>query len=153
MHYFARVTGRMGFWSKYPGVKPAAASHGRLASVSADGTTTIRIACEDIGPTGSGVKSIVSRTVAMSLNGTVRVIVCSNPSTGFSWGMVSLDGAHLMRVGHTSHGGNGVGAAGTETWSLRLTSGDVGRATLVYSQPWRGGEKAAWTLLLTVQTS
>jgi predicted secreted protein len=81
------------------------------------------------------------------------VIVCSNPATGFAWGMVALDSAHLTRVGHTMRAGTGAGAAGTETWSIRLTNGGVGRTTLVYSQPWRGGEKAAWTLMLTVVTS
>jgi len=153
VHYFARVKGRVGFWAKYPGVKPATTSHGRSANVSLDGTTTIRVTCDDLSPTGSGVKSIVSRTVVTPVGGTVRLIICSNPSTGFSWGMVSLDTLHLLRVGHTTQPGRGIGAAGTETWSLRLTNGGVGRATLVYSQPWRGGEKAAWTLLLTVQSA
>lgn len=153
VHYFTRITGRVGFWAKYADVKPAAASHGRLANLSTDGTTTIRISCEDVGPTGAGVKSIVSRSVATRLNGTIRLIVCSNPTTGFAWGMVALDSAHLMRVGHTMRRGTPVGAAGTETWSVRLTNGSVGRTTLVYSQPWRGGEKAAWMLILTVSTS
>lgn len=152
IHYNARVAGRIAFWAKYTGVKPTATSHGRSANVSADGTTTIRIACDEVGPTGSGVKSIVSRTVATRVNGTVRVVVCANPSTGFSWGMVSLDSSHLLRVGHTMRSGSRT-VAGSETWSVRLTNGGVGRTTLVYSQPWRGGEKAAWTLLLTVQTS
>jgi predicted secreted protein len=146
VRYFARITGRVGFWAKYAGVKPTATSHGRLAGVSADGSTTIRLACEDLGPTGSAVKSFVSRTVAVKVGGTLRVIVCANPSTGFSWGMVALDSTHLLRVGHTMRGA-------TETWSLRLTSGGTGRSTLVYSQPWRGGEKAAWTLMLTVVTT
>jgi predicted secreted protein len=151
IYYFARVTGRIGFWAKYASATTPAASHGRLANLSTDGTTTIRITCDDVGPTGSGVKSIVIRSVALALNGTVRVIVCSQAETGFAWGMVALDTAHLARVGHTTH--PGTGAAGTETWSVRLTSGGVGRTTLVYSQPWRGGEKAAWTLMLTVLTS
>lgn len=153
VRYFARVTGRIGFWAKYTGVKPTATSHGRSAGVSPDGTTTIRIACDDVGPTGSAVKSIVNRTVAVRVNGTVRVIVCANPSTGFAWGMVALDSEHLLRVGHTMRAGSGVGAPGTETWSVRLKSDGTGRTTLVYSQPWRGGEKAAWTLMLTVVTS
>ena len=157
VHYFARVAGRFGFWAKYARVTPAVASHGRLANVSSDGTITIRVSCEDLGPAGSGARTIVFRSAATSFGGTVRVILCSNPSTGFSWGMVALDSEHLRRVGHSTHPGSGgggvVGTAGTEIWSVRLTSRGVGRATLVYSQPWRGGEKAAWTLLLTVKSS
>lgn len=153
VHYFARVKGRIGFWAKYPGASPATTSHGRLAAISSDGSTTIRVACEDLAPAGSGAKSIVFRSVGTSVQGTVRVIICSNPSTGFAWGMVALDSEHLRRVGHSTHPGSRVGAAGTETWSLRLITGGVGRATFVYSQPWRGGEKAAWTLILTVQST
>jgi predicted secreted protein len=153
IHYFARVTGRIGFWARYGSGASAIASHARLAGVSADGTTTIRVSCEDLGPVGLAAKSIVFRTIGTPVKGTIRVIVCSNPSTGFSWGMASLDSAHLSRVGHSAHPGGRVGGAGTETWSLRLIAGGVGRATLVYSQAWKGGEKAAWTLILTVQSS
>jgi len=152
VRYFARVTGRISFWAKYAGVKPVAVSHARSAAVSADGTTTIRIACDDLGPTGSAVKSIVSRTVAVKVSGTVRVVVCADPPTGFAWGMVALDSSHLLRVGHTTRDGSRSVAA-SETWSVRLTSRGTGRTTLVYSQPWRGGEKAAWTLMLTVVTT
>jgi len=34
-----------------------------------------------------------------------------------------------------------------------LTDAGIGRATLVYSQPWKGGEKAVWTLMLTVESA
>jgi len=152
VHYFARITTRTGFWAKYTGVKPSVTSHGRSAALSSDGTTTILIACGELGPTGSAVKSIVSRSVATRLGGTVRVIVCSRPSTGFSWGMVSLDSTRLLRVGHVTRADRPPDADGSEMWSVRVTRAGVGRATFVYSQPWRGGEKAVWTLILTVQT-
>jgi predicted secreted protein len=152
VRYYARVKGRISFWAKYTGVKPTATSHGRSANVSSDGTTTIRIACDDLAPTGSGIRSIVNRTVATRVGGTVRVIVCADPTTGFAWGMVSLDGSHLLRVGHTLGRASST-AATTETWSVRLKTAGTGRTTLVYSQPWRGGEKATWTLMLAVVTS
>jgi len=155
IRYFARIKARTGFWAKYvDGSNPPVTSHARAATVSADGTTTIRLSCDDVAPTGSAVKSIVARTVTTTVRGTVRVIVCANPSTGFAWGMASLDTAHLIRVGHTLQPGNGPpGSPGTETWSVRLIHAGIGRATLVYSQPWNGGEKAAWTLLLTMQSA
>jgi predicted secreted protein len=153
VHYFARITRRTAFWAKYADVKPADVSHGRVAGVSTDGTTTIRVGCDEVGPVGSGVKSLVSRRVGTKVTGTIRVTVCSNPSTGFVWGLLSLDTRHLMRVGHTTHPGRPAGVAGTETWSVRVTDGGTGRATYVYSQPWQGGEKAVWMLTLTVEAS
>ena len=124
-----------------------------MADLSSDGTTTIRIACDDLGPTGSAVKSLINRTVSVRVTGTIRVVVCSNPSTGFAWEWWPLIPTHLLRVGHTVRSGSRIGAPGSETWSLRLKTDGIGRTTLVYSQPWRGGEKAVWTLMLTVQTS
>jgi predicted secreted protein len=156
VHYFARVSGRIGFWAKFADAKPAVTSHGRVADVSTDGTTTIRITCDDFAPPGTAVKSIVNRSAAVRVNGTVRLVVCSQPATGFKWGMVALDDAHLLRVGHTAHvasTGSKSGTGGSETWSVRLKADGIGRTTLIYSQPWRGGEKAAWTVLLAVQTS
>ena len=153
VHYFTRITRRTAFWAKYADVKPANVSHGRTAAISTDGTTTIRVGCDEVAPVGSGVKSLVTRTVGAKVEGTIRVVVCSNPATGFAWGLLSLDSNHLMRVGHTAQVGRAKGASGTETWSVRATGFGTGRATFVYSQPWKGGEKAVWLLTLTVEAS
>jgi predicted secreted protein len=153
VHYFARVTERSGYWAKYAGDSshPAASGHGRSATVSADGTTVIAAQCADFAPADSGAKVILSRTVAAPVGATIRVTVCANPSTGFSWTSAAYDAAHLTRVGHSLHpGGPPPGSPGTETWSYRVVESGMGRATLVYSQPWKGGLKAAWTVMLTV---
>ena len=157
VHYFARVTVRTGFWAKYvdAATKQTYTSHARAAGPSKDGTTIITLTCDDFAPTGSSTRSVVNRSIATRVSGTVRVIACSNASTGFSWLLASIDAGHLMRVGHSIHASPAVhvGAAGTETWSFRVVAAGTGRATLVYSQPWRGGEKAAWTLMLTIRTA
>ena len=44
-------------------------------------------------------------------------------------------------------------AAGTETWTYEVLHAGIGHATLLYSQPWKGGEKAAWAMQLTVVAS
>jgi predicted secreted protein len=153
VHYFARVTQRSGYWAKFVGDSShaAASGHGRSATISADGTTVIAASCADFAPTESGAKVILNRTVAAAVGGTIRVTVCANPSTGFSWTSAALDTEHLARVGHSLHpGGLPPGSPGTETWSYRVIRSGTGRATLVYSQPWKGGVKAAWTLMLTV---
>ena len=153
--YHARVTARTGFWASLPATSktPEIASHGRSAAVSREGRTTITLGCEDFAPTGSSTRVVVSRRAQAALSTTVTVNVCSNPSTGFRWTTVAIDDTHLRQVGHTIHASTAKipGAPGTERWSYRLTSSGAGRVTLTYSQPWTGGEKAAWTLMLTIE--
>lgn len=153
--YHARVAGRTGFWAKLParGSVPEIASHGRSAAASMDGRTIITLSCDDFAPTGSSTRVVINRRAQAALNTTVTVVMCSNASTGFSWTTAAIDAIHLRQVGHTIHGASGglPGAPGTDRWSYRLTTTGTGRVTLTYSQPWAGGEKSAWTLMLTVQ--
>jgi predicted secreted protein len=157
VHYFALVSAHISFWAKYvdTATGQSVASHGRRATPSRDGSTVIALTCDDFAPTGSSTRSVVSRTIGTGVAGTVRVVACSNASTGFQWSLASIDGRHLLRVGHSVSASTKAlaGAPGTETWSFRDVEAGTGRATLVYSQPWRGGEKAAWTLMLTIQTA
>jgi predicted secreted protein len=154
VHYFTRVTDRSGYWAKFVGdaSHAAASGHGRSATISADGTTIISASCADFAPAESGAKVILGRTVAAPVGATIRLTVCANPSTGFSWTSAAYDSAHLSRVGHSLHPGAAApGSPGTETWSYRVVSSGTGHATLIYSQPWKGGLKAAWTVMLTVE--
>lgn len=149
--YHARVTGRTGFWAKLPksGATPAAASHGRAAANSRDGRTIIRLGCGEFAPTGSSTRVVVSRRAQGTPKGTISIVVCSNAANGYRWTMAAIDTAHLAQVGHTINTAAEIDA--TDTWSYRPTEAERGRVTLVYSQPWPGGEKAAWTVMLTVE--
>jgi hypothetical protein len=148
--YHARVQGRTGFWAKLPksGSTPAVASHGRSAAVSRDGRTIIRIGCDELPPTGSSNRAVASRRVQGTPILTVSLVVCSNAANGYRWTTAAIDDQDLAQVGHTIGAGSG---ARTDTWSYRLTAPDRGRVTIVYSQPWPGGEKAAWTVMLTIE--
>ncbi len=151
--FHARVSGRIGFWAKLPksGSTPAAASHGRAAANSRDGRTIIRLGCGEFAPTGSSTRVVVSRRAQGTTTGTISLVVCSNAANGYRWTMAAIDTAHLAQVGHTIDAPAKAEADATDTWSYRLTEADRGRVTLVYSQPWPGGEKAAWTVMLTVE--
>jgi hypothetical protein len=150
--YHARVAKRTSFWAKLPkaGSTPAVASHGRTASVSKDGRTIIRLGCDEFAPTGSSTRVVASRRAQGSPRQTISLVVCANAANGYRWTTAAIDGEHLAQVGHTVAAGKAKVAA-TDTWSYRLTESDRGRVTLVYSQPWPGGEKAAWTVMLTVE--
>ncbi len=155
VHLYAKVTGPIGFWAKFAGdsKNPPALSHGRNAAASTNGTTIIRAGCEDFAPPGSGSRVVLNRTVGLKVGSSVSVILCSNASTGFDWNASAIDTEHLKLVRHTTTPPAAAvpGAAGLETWTYRLTADGSGRATLTYSQPWKGGQKAVWTVTLLVQ--
>ena len=147
--YHARVQGRTAFWAKVPksGSTPAAASHGRSAALSRDGRTIVRIGCEELPPTGSSTRVVASRRVGATPGQTISLVVCADAANGYRWTTAAIDSEHLAQVGHTIEAGSG---GSVDTWSYRLTAPDQGRVTIVSSQPWPGGEKAAWTVMLTV---
>jgi predicted secreted protein len=150
--YHARVQGRVAFWAKLTksGSTAAAASHGRTAGVSRDGRTVIRIGCDELPPTGSSTRVVASRRAQGTPSTTVSLVVCSNAANGYRWTTAAIDDEDLAQVGHTVTAGS-ANAGAMDTWSYRLAEADRGRVTLVYSQPWPGGEKAAWTVMLTVE--
>jgi predicted secreted protein len=156
VHVFARVTGSIIFWAKFAGdgKNPPALSHGRAATPSTTGTTIIRAGCDDFAPPSSASRLVLNRTIGLKVGGTVSAIFCSNASTGFLWSASAIDPAHLKLIRHktTPPSGGQTGAAGLETWTYRLIATGSGRATLTYSQPWKGGQKAVWTVTLLVES-
>lgn len=149
---FARITEWTAFQGRIPGDVTSAGvgAHGRIATVSADGSTRIRVDCVDVTTEDPGTL-LVSRAVGAPIGGLVRVTLCSNPSTGFSWTPSVLSSGQLATAGHSTSPGPAIpGAAGSETWTFRVTGRGTGYAVLEYSRPWEGGEKAVWLFVLRV---
>lgn len=63
---FARVSEWTAFWAKLPadGATAGAVSHGRNAIVSADGSSLIRLWCDDFAAAEPGSSVLLTRTVA-----------------------------------------------------------------------------------------
>jgi predicted secreted protein len=154
-HYFARVTGRTSFQARIPGT-PGGAAHGRVATTWANATdrrTRISVGCdafeEDAG-SAEGSSALIGRTAAVKSGTQLDVVLCSNVSTGFGWDAPAIDSEHLRLIGHRYvNGPNLAGAPGTEIWSFRVVGRGAGHALMAYSQPWVGGQKAAWSFVLT----
>jgi predicted secreted protein len=155
VHLYATVTGPVSFWAKFAGdsKNPPALSHGRNAAASTNGLTIIRAGCDDFSPPSSASRVVLSRTVGLKVGSSVSIILCSDAATGFAWSPAAIDPSHLKLVRHTTTPPAAAvpGAAGLETWTYRLLESGSGRATLTYSQPWKGGQKAVWTVSLLVQ--
>jgi len=109
----------------------------------------VELSCEDFRtqPNYSG------RTY-LRIGGELTVILCSNPSTGFSWSELAQisDRTVLMQIDHkwlppTS---DLVGAGCQEVWTFETLNEGSSTIYLEYSQPWEVGIKTAWTFRLTV---
>ena len=97
--------------------------------------------------------ALVERQLEAQVNQTVRVTVCANPSTGFSWEeptAVEGGGLELVEHGINQTVGGPPGEAGQEVFTFRTTATGDDTIHFVYSQPWEGGEKGAWRLDVAV---
>jgi predicted secreted protein len=103
-----------------------------------------------------GAQKSITQTTDVSVGDQIKVTLCSNPTTGFSWqepeisdtGAVSLvDKSFGAPVGEAA---KVVGAAGTDTITLKATAKGTSTVVLRYSQPWAGGTSSEWTYTLTV---
>lgn len=95
----------------------------------------------------------VTDTVAIASGGSLQVVLCSNPSTGFAWEDPTWEGAatlELVSRQDLEPIDDLLGAARQEAFTFRSTAPGETIVHFVYSQPWAGGTKGAWTLDLTV---
>jgi predicted secreted protein len=102
-----------------------------------------------------GAQESITQTTEVSVGDQVKVALCSNPSTGFSWQEPEISDAAIVSLANrtfTPVAGSGqvVGAAGTDNVTLNATAKGTSTVVLRYSQPWPGGASSEWTYTLTV---
>lgn len=98
--------------------------------------------------------------ISVSEGGSVSITLASNPTTGFSWELISISDMSVVRLvsqrfeppkpNVNRHTVPVVGAPGKETWTLRALKKGMSRVHLEYSQPWEGGIKAAKKYIFTI---
>jgi inhibitor of cysteine peptidase len=129
-----------------------------LLCASALAACTATQAAEPLGATCDQFQSTptIEQTGTMAAGGDVKVILCSNPSTGFAWDEPQIgDSSVLQLAGRTYQAPDGaslpiVGAAGGEVLTLHALAPGTTTLSVTYSQPWPGGTKEAWTYRLAV---
>ena len=98
-----------------------------------------------------------SKEVAVAVDGSLTVILCSNPSTGFQWSESAQisDGSVLQPEGYKfvspeSEPPPPPGTPGQSIWTFKALKKGTSTIAMEYSRPWEGGEKGEWTFVLTV---
>jgi len=113
---------------------------------------SVEVSCDDF----SASKNI-TKQLEVKAGDTFTVILCSNPTTGFSWSetaKISNSGV----VEQADHKFNApasetpplAGAPGKEVWTFKALKSGTSTISMEYGRPWEGGEKAEWTFELTV---
>lgn len=122
------------------------------ASSAAAGTAELGAGCDLLG----SQKSVLQQA-DVAVGDLVKVTLCSNPTTGFSWHEPAISDAAVVSLADKTFGaapagetGPAVGAAGTDSFTLRATAKGTSTVVLRYSQPWSGGTTSEWTYTLTV---
>jgi len=96
----------------------------------------------------------ISQEVEVTVDDPFTVTLCSNATTGFQWtesAQIS-DPTVLQQTNHefVPPEGDVLGAPGKEVWTFQALKEGECTVSMEYSQPWEGGEEAAWTFNLTV---
>jgi predicted secreted protein len=115
-------------------------------------------AAEPLGATCDQFSSTpsVEQSVVVTSGTDVKIELCSNPTTGFSWEDPQVGDAGVIRFVDRSYQAPGatslpvVGAAGGEVVTLHALAAGATTVSLSYSQPWSGGTKGVWTYHLSV---
>ncbi len=88
---------------------------------------------------------------------TVRVKLCSNPSTGFKWSETASisDQTVIQQTDHKlvmpeSEPPPPPGTPGQEVWTFKALGTGTSNISLEYSRPWEGSEKGEWTFTATI---
>jgi predicted secreted protein len=156
VHFSARVSAQTGFQARWAGddTYVPSAAHGRTAAISTSGETRLAISCDEFAAVQDPVtgKAALAREAWIRVGSTVTMTLCSNASTGFSWGAPKYTHAALALKKHWTAAPKVAmpGAAGTESWTFTVLRATTSTVSLQYSRPWPGGEKAVWTLSLRV---
>ncbi|MFC1974568.1 protease inhibitor I42 family protein [Chloroflexota bacterium] len=99
----------------------------------------------------------ISDQIEVPVGNTLKVILGSNPTTGFRWDEEAQisDTGLLEQVQHEFIGPESKpppppGTPGQEVWTFKALKEGTSTVSLEYSRPWEGGEKGEWTYNLTV---
>jgi len=96
----------------------------------------------------------ITQTIEVALPGSLIVTLGSNRTTGFQWQENASIGSQAI-LNQFSHQfvepqSGMMGAAGKEVFVFKTLAKGTSTIQLQYSRPWEGGEKAEWTVDLTI---
>ena len=98
----------------------------------------------------------IEQSRAIEVGTDLVIVLCSNPSTGFSWGDPQISDTSVVRLIDRIFRAAGessapiAGAPGDEVLTIRAVASGTTTLSIGYGQPWAGGTQGEWTYDLTV---
>jgi predicted secreted protein len=98
----------------------------------------------------------IEQTRSIEAGADLMVVLCSNPTTGFSWGEPQIQDESVLLVADRTFREPGatslpiVGAAGAEVLTVHGVASGTTVLAISYDQPWEGGVRGEWVYKLTV---
>jgi len=115
--------------------------------------SSVEVSCDEFIELPPGERDI-SKEVSVAVGDSFTVTLCSNPTTGFQWESAQIsDKTVLQQVDYEfvpPKAKDVEGAPGKEIWTFKALKQGTSIVSMDYSRPWEGGEKGAWTFVLTV---
>ncbi|MFL6428949.1 MAG: protease inhibitor I42 family protein [Acidobacteriaceae bacterium] len=117
--------------------------------IAAQAQTTTPPTTAEVGELGPQVR------VSLRAGDTLRIVLPSTPSTGYSWRPADKDtaGAIHLKSSTFKSGQQRPGAAGTQTITLTANSPGEDHLVLNYARPWEKGTKPARTYSVNIAVS
>lgn len=114
---------------------------------------SVAISCEEFQQKPQQVKSVTAAP-----DDTITVTLCSNPSTGFQWEQAAISTPAVLSLSlhhyiQPQAATPIVGAAGQEQWQFDVRTRGTTSVDFHYSQPWAGGTKNVWSVVLTINVN
>ncbi len=112
---------------------------------------SVAVSCDDFM-----TEQNITEEILVVTGESFTVTLCSNPTTGFSWETAVISDPDILEqtgyefISPESDPPPPPGTPGEDVWTFKALQTGTGTIDIAYSQPWEGGEKAAWTFSLTV---
>ena len=128
------------------------------ACASSPQRPSVEVSYDDFQKVQDTISRLVSKEIEVPTDNSFTVTLWSNQTTGFSWSEPVFHGDEtiLELISHDYLSSSEddrseiVGASGKETWTFKALKNGTVDITMEYSQPWEGGEKAAFSFFLSV---
>lgn len=91
-------------------------------------------------------------TITVPLDGTFKVMLAENPTTGYSWNVTVTNGLEITNDTYLAPKSGLVGAGGSHEWDIKAIASGQQEFSGIYMQPWMNatGNETTFTLMVTV---
>ncbi|MBU0490493.1 MAG: protease inhibitor I42 family protein [Chloroflexi bacterium] len=92
------------------------------------------------------------KTIEVNQGSEVKVVLVSNPTTGYSWQVAEVDAKVLQQVGEAQFkaDSDAIGAGGKETFTFKAAGAGQTTLKMEYKRPWETDVAAAETFVVTI---